>query len=93
MHAILAQRWQDSNNLFNSSFIDSELDFILYDETDAPVQEGKIKFKTNFKNKRVRNILNNYEFTSANHFVKTNNFIDSAFADLGFDYERGLDIQ
>ncbi|MPW27799.1 hypothetical protein F9L16_02165 [Agarivorans sp. B2Z047] len=87
MHALLAQRWQNSNNILDFSFFDSELDFVLFDETDASVQESKIKIKTNFRNKRVRNVLQNMKFTSSNDYDAVNHFTDSVCADLGFNYD------
>lgn len=87
MHAMLAQRWQNSNNIFDFSFFDSELDLVLFDETDAPVQESKIKIKTNFRNKRIRNVLQNTQLTSSNDYDAVNHFTDSVCADLGFDYD------
>ncbi|MDU0111586.1 hypothetical protein RT723_00890 [Psychrosphaera aquimarina] len=87
MDAILAQKWQNSNNIFNSSFLNTELDLVLFDETDAPTLKGKIKLKTNFRNKRVHNILNNFQFISADNYDSCNNFIDSACANLGHNYK------
>ncbi|MCW8332562.1 hypothetical protein [Vibrio paucivorans] len=86
LHAMLAQRWQNSNNIFEASFFDTELDLVLFDETDAPIQEGKIKIKTNFRNKRARNVLQNTNLASSNDYEAVNHFMDSVCADLGFDY-------
>lgn len=87
MHAVLAQRWQNPNNLLDFSFFNSDLDLTLFDETDAAVQEGKIRIKTNFKNKRISNVLQNTPFTSSNDYIAVNNFTDSVCADLGLGFD------
>jgi hypothetical protein len=87
MIAMLPQRWQNSNNILDFSFFDSQLDLVLFDETDAPVQANKIKIKTNFRNKRVKNVLQHTDFTSSNDYDSVNDFMSSVFADLGFDYD------
>ncbi|WP_087820697.1 hypothetical protein [Photobacterium aquimaris] len=86
MHAILTQRWQNSNNILDVSFFDSELDLVLYDETDAPVQASRIKIKTNTSNKNVKDILQNTKFISLYDYKSGNDFTDSVCADLGFDF-------
>lgn len=92
LYTIIPQRWQNSNNIFNSSFFDCELDFVVYDETDAPIQQNKIIIKTNFKNKRVHYVLKNTEFSNPSDSESSENFIDTICADLGFDYKAHPDF-
>lgn len=88
LFAILPQRWKSPNNRFNSSFLDVDLDFVMFDETDAPVQEGKVNIKTSFRTKRIKFILDNYKLISANDFNEVNLFMDSVCASLGLNYEE-----
>lgn len=87
LYALLTQRWNDSNNIFDVSFLDSELNLSLFDETDAPIQESIIKIKTNFKNSRVKFVLKNTKFISSDDYIEANNFMDSICADLGLVHE------
>ncbi|WP_275234861.1 hypothetical protein [Pantoea ananatis] len=84
-HALLAQRWNNSNNIFDQSFLDSDLNLALFDETDASVVYGKIKIKTNFKNKRIFSILKNFDLSSSNNHQNNIKFMDSVCASLGSD--------
>lgn len=84
-HAILVQRWSNHNNIFDDSFLDSDIHLSLFDETDASVAYGTINIKTNFRNKRVYNIIENFEFSSANSQLDNIKFTDSVCASLGSD--------
>lgn len=84
-HAILAQRWSNRNNIFNDSFLDSDIHLSLFDETDASVVYGTINIKTNFRNKRAYNIIANFEFSSANNYQDNIKFTDTICATLGSD--------
>ncbi|HIE0919624.1 hypothetical protein JY436_02600 [Serratia marcescens] len=92
LYAIIPQRWQNSNNIFNSYFLDCELDFVVYDETDAPIQQNKMIIKTNFKNKRVHDVLKNTTFNFPNDSESANYFIDTICADLGFNFKPHPDF-
>lgn len=92
LYIILTQRWQNSHNIFNSSFFDCELDFVVYDETDAPIQQNKITITTNFRNKRVHYILTNTEFSFPEDSESSEHFIDTICADLGFNYKPHPDF-
>ncbi|WP_338909758.1 hypothetical protein WDB99_12250 [Serratia marcescens] len=87
LYTVIPQRWQDSNNIFNSSFLDCELYFVVYDETDAPIQQNKIIIKTNFKNKRIHYVLKSTTFNFPNDSISSNYFLDTVFADLGFNFK------
>ncbi|EQA1018297.1 hypothetical protein AT520_003929 [Escherichia coli] len=86
-YVVIPQRWQNSNNVLNSSFFDNEIELVLYDDTDSPIQESKIKLKVNFRNKRIHYILSNMKLVSANDAVAADKFVDSICADLGFNYK------
>ncbi|MTB44144.1 hypothetical protein [Providencia sp. wls1950] len=86
LYAVLPQRWWNLNNKFNETFFDTELSLTLFDETDAPVLESKIKIKTNFRNKRIRYILKNTNLITASNYIESNMFIDAISAHLGIDY-------
>lgn len=82
-HALLPQRWNKSNNRFDHSFLDSDIHLSLFDETDASVVHGKINIKTNFRNKRAYNVIDNLNFTSSNNHEDNIKFMDSICASLG----------
>lgn len=92
LYAIITQRWQSSSNIFNSSFLDCELDFVVYDETDALIQQNKMIIKTNFKNKRVHYVLKNTKFNVPNDSESSEYFIDNICSDLGFDFKSHPDF-
>lgn len=87
LYTVIPQRWQNSNNIFNSSFLNCELDFVVYDETDAPLQQNKMIIKTNFKNERVHYVLKNTVFTYPNDSESSDCFLDNIYADLGFNFK------
>lgn len=92
LYVMIPQRWQNSNNIFDSSFLNRELDFVVYDETDAPIQQNKMIIKTNFKNERVHYVLKNTDFNFPNDSESSEYFIDTIYADLGFNFKPHPDF-
>ncbi|WP_434999005.1 hypothetical protein ACRZ5S_20740 [Vibrio scophthalmi] len=88
LHAFLAQRWVHSNNILDFSFFDTDIELVLFDETDMPVQEATIRLKTNFKNKRIKQCLTSMKLESASDYGLVNQFTDSALATLGFPFSN-----
>lgn len=86
LYAMIPQRWLSHNNIFNSTFLNCELDFVIYDETDAAIQHSKITIKTNFKNQRVHYVLKNTEFEPPKDSESSEQFMDNIFSNLGFDF-------
>ncbi|ENG5979973.1 hypothetical protein ACUSRP_003623 [Vibrio alginolyticus] len=96
LFAVMPQRWHDNLfNRINSDFFNEDISFVLYDETDAPVQFGKIKIKTNFRNKKSLFFIDNKDIESANDYSNVNKFLDAIFNALGEkEYEtHGFSLQ
>ncbi|EHK2772253.1 hypothetical protein J9098_000774, partial [Vibrio vulnificus] len=75
-HAILPLRWKNKNNMLTAGFFNKELEISIFDDTDASVLNGNIRIETNFKNKRLLHLLENFQFESSNNFTKMNRFMD-----------------
>lgn len=75
-HAILPLRWKNKNNMLTAGFFNKELEISIFDDTDASVLNGNIRIETNFKNKRLLHLLENFQFESSNNFTQMNRFMD-----------------
>ncbi|MBY8058628.1 hypothetical protein KW465_03295 [Vibrio fluvialis] len=75
--AILPQRWIKDSNKLSSSFFDKDIEFTIFDETDAPVVSSRIKIKTNFKNNRLLKILSSDILKPAIDFNSSMDFMDA----------------
>ncbi|MEB7936063.1 hypothetical protein [Escherichia whittamii] len=91
LHAVITQRWNNSNNLLDISFFDTKLNLVLFDETDIPIQGCKIKIVINSENKCFSDILEKTSLKSADNYAEASNFMDSVCSVLGFDYNINPD--